>query len=153
MKLDKLYQNIATVFNVGHLPYAPGTWGSLVATFFVFFLYKNPVVYIVVTLLLLWLGIISSTRTEKAIGEKDPGCIVIDEFVGILITFMFIPLSLKVAVIGFILFRLFDIFKIPPMRRAETLPQGIGIMCDDVIAAIYTNFCLRILILLIPNII
>ena len=148
---DKIYWNIATVLNVGMLPQAPGTWGSLVGAFFVFFLHKYTVVYIILTLILLWIGIIASTRIEKLVGETDPACIVIDEFVGILITFMFIPFNIKVAVIGFILFRVFDIFKIPPMRRLEKLPQGAGIMCDDIMAAIYANLCLRILLIVLPN--
>ena len=93
---------------------------------------------------LLILGIISSGLVEKQLSEKDPGIVVIDEVVGVMIALWGLPLMGPVMIIGFFLFRAFDMFKIYPINRLESQPGGWGIMLDDCMAGVYTNIILRI---------
>jgi len=83
---------------------------------------------------------------EKGSYQKDPGFIVIDEFANIFPVFLFIPLSVKTIIIGFILYRVFDIIKVPPMKKLEKLHGGWGIMLDDLISGIYANLILHVLL-------
>lgn len=146
---------------VGFIPIAPGTWGSLVGVA-LFVLARGaserslayaassvtaperfaPLGTAVVLLLLIGLtlvGIWAATRAEAALGRKDPGVVVIDEVVGQLVTFAFVPFAAGpwTVVAGFALFRLFDIWKPYPVRRLEALESGLGIMADDVLAGFY----------------
>ncbi len=90
------------------------------------------------------LGLITSHNAEKILG-KDSGHIIIDEFCGYLLSVAFIPKSTAYLLSGFILFRIFDVIKPPPIRRLEeTVPGGAGVMLDDILAAIYTNICLQL---------
>jgi phosphatidylglycerophosphatase A len=86
-----------------------------------------------------YLGVWAATRTEKITGRKDPGIVVVDEVAGQLIAFLFIPWDSPfwVVIAGFVLFRLFDIWKPYPIRRLESLEAGLGIMADDVLAGFY----------------
>jgi phosphatidylglycerophosphatase A len=77
---------------------------------------------------------------------KDPGIIVIDEFAGLWISVLFLPQNIYVLIAAFLLFRILDIIKPFPANRAQTLPAGWGVMTDDVIAGIYTNIALQIII-------
>jgi phosphatidylglycerophosphatase A len=157
---DYLAVSVATC-GVGFLPVAPGTWGSLVGVGL--FLAANAAAAAVfnlaaargweplsitaletavVLVLLIGLtiaGIWAASRTEVVTGRKDPGVVVIDEVVGQLITYAFVtqfagPFT---VVAGFVLFRLFDIWKPYPIRRLEALESGLGIMADDVLAGFY----------------
>jgi len=95
-----------------------------------------------------YLGIWAATRTEKITGRKDPGIVVVDEVAGQLIAFLFIPWDsppVWVLVAGFVLFRLFDIWKPYPIRRLESLEAGLGIMADDVLAGVYAAMLLSFL--------
>ena len=83
------------------------------------------------------IGIPAATRVARARGTKDPQIVVIDEVAGQLITLIAAPVSWKSLLLGFILFRGFDIVKPPPLRRLEQLPQGVGIVVDDVGAGLY----------------
>ncbi len=149
----------ATVCGVGYLPKAPGTWGSLVGialywglsnipgqpaldiylhnTYYV--LRQGWPIGIVVALVLAFLGVAAANRVAKFTGKKDPQFIVIDEVSGQLFTLLFAlaPANWKYLALGFILFRVFDIWKPFPARQAESLPGGWGIMADDWIAALY----------------
>jgi phosphatidylglycerophosphatase A len=146
---------------VGLLPFAPGTWGSLVGIALYLIARALSVKVLArgatggwnaaqldalqtATLLVLVSGITlagvwAATRAEKLLGRKDPGAVVIDEVAGQLITFAFVPLnsSAWIVVTGFVLFRLFDIWKPYPVRRLEALESGLGIMADDVLAGFY----------------
>jgi phosphatidylglycerophosphatase A len=83
--------------------------------------------------------------------KKDPGCIVIDEIAGIMVTFIGLPFNITTAVPGFLIFRLFDILKPFPIRYIERkLSGGAGVVLDDVAAGIYSNLSLRVVILLLP---
>lgn len=96
------------------------------------------------------IGIWSATRVEEITGKKDPGIVVIDEVVGQLIAFLFIPANLGwwTVFIGFVAFRVFDIWKPYPTDRFELLPKGLGIMADDVMAGFYTAAFLSVLCLI-----
>ncbi len=86
----------------------------------------------------------ASGQVEKLIGKKDPGCIVIDEAAGIMISVLFIPMTWPIMLTGFFLFRAFDMFKIYPANKFEDMGGAYGIMMDDVMAGVYTNIVLQV---------
>jgi phosphatidylglycerophosphatase A len=141
---------VATFFGIGHLRPGPGTYASAVTVLLWWAgarlidarwqLFAGVVVALVVTLL----GIRPSTVVARESGLKDPGFVVIDEVAGQLIALIAVPLDWKYLLAGFILFRGFDITKPFPLRRLEVLPEGIGIMMDDVGAGLYALFLLQI---------
>ena len=141
-KISKLF---ATVFYVGFVPVAPGTVASLLGVLLYLVVRNHPALYFSLTVILLAVGFWSSTVAEKNFSKKDPRQIIIDEFSSVLLVYLFIPFSLKFLIIGFLLFRFFDIVKIPPIKKLEALPGGLGIMLDDIAAAILANFILQVL--------
>jgi len=134
---------IATFFGAGRLKPGPGTWGSLFTMLawavLSHFLPGPWVVPANVTLaaLAVAVGIPAATQVARASGLKDPQFVVIDETAGQLITLIAVPLTWKSFLTGFILFRAFDIVKPPPVRQLERLPEGTGIVVDDVAAGLY----------------
>jgi len=134
---------IATFFKSGRLPKAPGTWGSLAAIVPLVFLNTHSVIYAIITVAIFGVGVWASTVVVKSTQTKDPGFVVIDEVCGMFVTFLWIELNVMSVIIGFALFRLFDIFKPYPIKRLEQFPEGYGIMLDDVMAGIYANVLLR----------
>ncbi|MDT7603169.1 MAG: phosphatidylglycerophosphatase [Acidobacteriota bacterium] len=158
--MDYVALAVATC-GVGLLPFAPGTWGSLVGVgLYLLARVSHVEVFahatargwgaaqveaistLVALLLLLGVtlaGVWASSRAEKLLGRKDPAAVVIDEVAGQLIAFAFVPFTSGawVIVVGFALFRLFDIWKPYPVRRLEALESGLGIMADDVLAGFY----------------
>lgn len=140
----KLQQAIATLGFIGFLPRAPGTFGTAPAFLIIFFLRPDDIRLLVMLLPIFLLGVYSSGQAEKVLG-KDSGHIVIDEFCGYLISVLFIPKTAAYLIAAFILFRIFDILKPPPIRKIEELfSGGTGIMLDDVLAGIYANMCLQV---------
>ena len=139
-----LIKSFATVFGVGFLPVAPGTWATAVGVGIAYCLGNNLPVYTIVVLVLLALGVITTGIVEKQLNQKDPGFLVIDEVVGVMIALWHLPLVWPVMICGFFLFRAFDMFKIYPINKLEALPGGWGIMLDDCMAGAYTNIILRI---------
>jgi len=146
MKNIDILLEIAEVFGIGRIKYAPGTFGSLATCIVAYpililpFLYKFSII-----LILLIIGIFASTHAEKIREKKDPKSVVIDEVVGQLITLSFIssPSFFNIC-LGFILFRIFDILKPPPIKIIENkLPSGMGIMGDDVMAGVMGGVILR----------
>jgi phosphatidylglycerophosphatase A len=135
---------IATIGFIGYLPFAPGTFGSLVAFAFFIFLKPNSFIHILILVLLIPVGIVSSHHAEKLFDSKDCRHIVIDEFCGYLLSVALLPFSYAQAVIAFFLFRFFDILKPFPIKKVEFLSGGKGIMADDIVAAIYTNLVLQV---------
>ena len=134
---------VATFFGAGRLHPGPGTWGSL-ATMLVWaaVAWALPAdlrlpANIGLAVLAVAAGIPAATRIARASGIKDPQFVVIDETAGQLITLIGAPLSWKTFLAGFILFRVFDILKPPPVRQLEKLPEGTGIVVDDVAAGVY----------------
>jgi phosphatidylglycerophosphatase A len=135
---------IATVFFIGHIPFAPGTFGTLAGMLFIWIV-KPPFLWqfaILITALII--GVITSGIAEKAFGEKDSRHIVIDEFAGYLCSIIFLPLTPADMVAAFFLFRFFDILKPPPIRMLERIGGGAGVMLDDVAAGIFTNVILQV---------
>ena len=154
---------------VGMISIAPGTWGSAVgvgiylllreasARVFVYATSHGmsvpPLEAFRTTFMLVMLigvsvaGVWAASRAEKLLGRKDPGAVVVDEVVGQLITFLFVPFDagMWAIVVGFIAFRVFDIWKPYPIRRLESLESGLGIMADDVLAGAYAATLMSLL--------
>ncbi len=137
-------------FGLGLLPKAPGTWGTLLGVALGALLYATAAsIYVVVavTLAVCGVGVYLARRAEREFGQKDPGWFVIDEVAGYLVVLIALPLMHNVGVtlvLAFLMFRLFDIFKPPPIRALEALPHGYGVMADDLVAGVYAHVALRI---------
>jgi phosphatidylglycerophosphatase A len=151
---DKLLTNLATLGFVGHLPVAPGTWGSLVAVLLApwVFIPFSPGIKILILVILFLIGSWACSAAEKTLGRKDPGQAIIDEVLGQWVVFLFITsASFLSLALGFVLFRIFDVLKPFPIRRSETwMPGGYSVMLDDLLAGIYALIALT-LILKIPG--
>lgn len=145
---DRLTVGFATVGFLGYAPVASGTVGSIPAVGVALLLRDAPEALFVLAVVLFVLGTAASSRTEELLGGKDPGEIIIDEFVGMLVAYLWLPMSWISVVVVFLLFRVFDILKPFPARRAERVKGGFGIMADDVIAGIYANLAFRVFLLL-----
>jgi phosphatidylglycerophosphatase A len=143
---------IATFFGAGRLRPGPGTWGSAAAVLIWLTLARwIPVpwhggVLAGLAAVAVAIGIPAATRVARASGVEDPQFVVIDEVVGQWITLLFAGVAWKTVLAGFILFRGFDIVKPPPVRQLERLPEGTGIVVDDVAAGIYALAVLQLLI-------
>ncbi|MBI5102335.1 MAG: phosphatidylglycerophosphatase A [Nitrospirae bacterium] len=146
MKTSRLFlKNIATLGFIGYLPYAPGTWGSLAGVLFVAALRPALHTELIIIAAGTILGVIASDAAEKVIGEADSGHIIIDEFVGMVISVTYLPPSAGYLIAAFLLFRLFDIVKPFPIGYVESsLKGGTGVMADDIVAGIFTNGVLQI---------
>jgi phosphatidylglycerophosphatase A len=142
---------IATGFYSGYLPKMPGTWGSLAGMLLYFFLHRlSTPYYLAVVAGLFIVGSFVAGETEKILDHRDPGIVVIDEIVGLLIGFIAVPFAPVNLALGFILFRIFDIVKPFPIGFVDQhFHGGLGIMLDDVIAGIYTLAVLQLAIRII----
>ncbi len=143
---------LATFGYVGYFPIAPGTAGSA-AALPLFALVRwsgSPLLEVVTIIAIFAIGVWSASRTEVALGRKDPGIVVIDEVAGMLITLALLPVSIPAVVLGFLLFRVFDVIKPWPAAQLEHLHGGLGIMLDDVFAGIYAYAVLRLCMWLVP---
>lgn len=139
---------VATVFFIGYCPVAPGTVASAFAMAFLWIFKPHEMIVLFILLVSLILGTISSEKVAKQLSSKDPPCIVIDEFAGYLTAVIFLPLNLNVLIAGFVFFRFFDIVKPPPIRQAERIGGGFGIMIDDFLAGFFSNLLIRVFLLL-----
>jgi phosphatidylglycerophosphatase A len=136
---------VGTFFGAGLLKPGPGTYGSIAAVLLWFgaahLLHPAPVALAIGTaiaaLAATLIGIPAATIVARESGREDPGHVVIDEVAGQLIALIAIPADWRHAVISLLLFRIFDIFKPPPIRQLERLPGGTGIMLDDVAAGLF----------------
>jgi phosphatidylglycerophosphatase A len=145
---------IALGFGSGLAPFAPGTFGTLVAIPIAAALrvYGNDVAFIVVIVLLFAIGIWASDITGRDLGVPDHGSIVIDEVVAFLLVLFFVGGDPLRQAFAFLLFRVFDIAKPPPIRGVDTtMKNGLGVMLDDLIAAAYTLFVLAVALRLTGN--
>ena len=138
---------LATGFGVGNSPVAPGTLGTLVAIPIYYFLSENPSPLYEITLIgFFFLSVWISENAEAFFGKKDDPRIVIDEVMGFLITMLWLPKTILFIILGFFLFRFFDILKPFPIRQWERrLKGGWGVVLDDVMAGIYANVVLHLL--------
>jgi phosphatidylglycerophosphatase A len=143
---------VATFFGAGRLRPGPGTWGSI-ATVVLWALasLRIPVAgrayaTIVAALVVTVIGIPAATLVARGSGLKDPQFVVIDEVAGQLVALIAVPLAWKTFLAGFILFRVFDIWKPFPIRRLERLPEGTGIVVDDLGAGLYALAVMHLLL-------
>jgi phosphatidylglycerophosphatase A len=132
---------------VGYFPVAPGTAGSLLGLGIVWWLRPFSIwVLIGLALLLLVAGVWAAGQTCQMLKKKDASQVVIDEIVGMMITMVGVPLTPYWLIIGFLVFRVFDIVKPSPARYFdEKVAGGFGVMMDDVIAGIYGNILLQLM--------
>ena len=151
--LRRVGLSVATVGPCGYAPVAPGTVGSA-AGLLLFWAVRSSGsmalewwVLAIVTVV----GVGAATLAESVFGRRDPGLIVVDEVAGMLVTLTAVPVGPVGVVAGFFLFRLFDIVKPFPARQAERLPGGWGVMVDDLIAGVYAQVVLRLLLLGAPR--
>jgi phosphatidylglycerophosphatase A len=143
---------IATVGYCGYFPIAPGTVGSAagLVVYLLVWWTQSPVVEGLLIVAVYAIGIWAGTEAEHYFGGIDPGPVVIDEVLGMLITLAFMPVGLWTAIAGFVLFRIFDVIKPFPAGRFERLHGGLGVMSDDAMAAVYANLSLRLTVYLLP---
>ncbi|HSG00287.1 MAG TPA: phosphatidylglycerophosphatase A [Vicinamibacterales bacterium] len=150
--MTRLAVLLATSGGAGYMPVAPGTAGSAVGVL-AFLLVDNwdlgslTALIAVVTVVGVW----ASGRAARHFGREDPGPVVIDEVAGQLVTFAGTGVGLMGVLAGFVIFRVFDIIKPWPAGRLEALPGGVGIMADDLMAGLYANLTLLVLLRLFPG--
>lgn len=143
--MNRLALLVATVGGLGYSPVAPGTVGSAAGLL----LYLPirwlgmPSVELAAIVVVYLAGAFTATAAERHFGHIDPGPVVADEVLGMLVTLAFLPVSITGALVGFVLFRIFDVIKPPPSHQLEALPGGWGVMTDDLMAAIYAHLVLR----------
>lgn len=133
---------------MGQIPFAPGTFGTLLGLPLCWFLSGLDAFYaVILTGLFIFVSIVIAHRAEILLDAKDPGCIVIDEIAGMLVTLVGLPFNLFTAVSGFALFRVLDVTKPFPIRTLDRrIKGGAGIVMDDVAAGIGANLILRLLL-------
>ena len=139
---------IATGCYIGNIAFAPGTFGTVLGLLLCFFLSKiDYSMAVLLTLVFILCAIWIANEAEKILKTKDPGCIVIDEIAGIILTLSGLPFNITSVTAGFLVFRALDIWKPYPIRLLENkFSGGIGIVLDDVAAGILSNVILRIFI-------
>jgi len=149
--MHTLIMLIATGCYSGYLPKAPGTWGSLVGLLLFYLLHSLSLPsYLAVTAGLFVVGSFAAGEAEKILDNRDPGSVVIDEIVGMLVTMTAVPATALNMALGFILFRIFDIVKPFPVNLFDQrFHGGLGIMLDDVVAGIYSFLIMQILLFLV----
>jgi phosphatidylglycerophosphatase A len=143
-----IQRTLASVLFLGYIPFISGTFGSAACVFALWWACCRT--HMAVTPLRLWavalavsaFSVVVSARPREVFGSDDPRQVVIDEVAGQLVTFLFIPLSVKTLILGFFLFRFFDIVKPYPIHKFEALDGGLGITMDDVAAGVFANITL-----------
>ncbi len=145
--LQKLAEIISTWFWVGKIPSAPGTWGTLATVPFVYALsLAGSINYMIMTGLFVFLGIFAAEIYEKSLGTHDSSQIVIDEVVGLMIAMTWLPMTWQSMVLGFVIFRFFDILKPFPIGMLDRkVGGGLGVMLDDIAAGLITNIILQVI--------
>jgi phosphatidylglycerophosphatase A len=144
------WRTIATFFGLGFFPVAPGTLASLAVLLLYRYLLSGlalPYIFLIL-LFLLALGLPAASAYSAELKKSDPRRIVIDEAAGQFLVFISVSPDWKSIIIGFLLFRLFDIIKPFPIRKLETLPGGWGIMADDMAAAVMAKALLHLFVYL-----
>jgi phosphatidylglycerophosphatase A len=145
---------VASAGGIGFVPFAPGTFGSIPGVALAIGIRAAGAPWWaegIVVALLFAAGVWAATSAETYFGRIDPGPVVIDEVVGMMITTLFLPLSWTGWVVGFLVFRACDVVKPFPAGRAERLPGGLGVMCDDVLAGVWGYVIMRGLLWAFPQ--
>jgi len=140
---------IGTAFGLGLLPVAPGTWGTLLGVALAWAAAQVPgtqFVLVGLAVAITVVGVPLARAAEKQAGREDPGWFVLDEVAGYLVAVLGLPLTGPVLLGAFLSFRIFDIWKPPPIRRLEKEGGGIGVMADDLMAGIYANVAVRVVL-------
>jgi phosphatidylglycerophosphatase A len=145
---DAVALAVATVGGIGYAPFAPGTFGSAAGVLVWFLLGRSAIVHGIAIAAVFWAGVWSAGVCERHCSRTDPGHVVIDEVVGMLITLFLIPVGWAGAFAAFLLFRLADVIKPYPANRFERLHGGLGVMADDCMAGVYANLALRAILAL-----
>jgi phosphatidylglycerophosphatase A len=142
---------LSSWFGVGRLPLAPGTWGTLGAVPLVLIVsYFGTVPAVISLAVIIPLAVWTAGISQKLLGIDDPPEVVIDEVAGFFVTVFLLPFSWCSFILGFILFRIFDILKPFPIRMIDkNVKGGIGICLDDILAGVYANICVRIVYLFV----
>lgn len=145
----RLHQALTSFFGIGYMPKGGGTVAAAVACIIWYYAFDQAPVAITagVTLLITAYGVWGAGKMEPLWG-KDSSKVVIDEVAGMFISLLFVPVSIPNILAGLVLFRFFDIAKPLLVRRTEQLPKGWGVMGDDVLAGIYANIVLQIMLYL-----
>lgn len=148
--MKTLSKAVSTFLGVGYFPVGQGTLASLIVMLlYKFFLFRlHWAVYLGLNGIVFIAGVVSSSVHSSCLKKKDPHEIVIDEVAGQMLVFFRLNPSWFLVVSGFVLFRIFDIFKPFPVRQIEKFPKGWGIMADDIMAAVYTGLLIQIYLLL-----
>lgn len=141
-----LIKTLSSFFYIGYLPFFPGTFASIFALLLIWLLKDNPVIYIWLTILTAVLGFAIVSEAEKIFKTKDAKSIVIDEITGMFLSILFLPINVMSLFCAFVLFRGFDAIKIYPADKLQHLSGAKGVMLDDIIAGIYTNLLLQLVL-------
>ncbi len=136
---------LATGFKVGSLGVAPGTLGTLLTIPLVLILAHNKFILLISIFIFTLLGLKATKSVIQETGEEDPEEVIIDEVAGFLTAFLFVEVSLKTLIAGFIIFRLLDIYKPFPVNKFEELPEEWGVMADDIVAGFITSVILYLI--------
>ncbi len=138
IKINFIEKLIGSGFYTGYIPFASGTFGSIVALLIYWIPgFENPVIMFVAIIIFATYGVYVGNKFDKKYG-KDPAECTVDEMVGQWIALLFVPKTIVLSIVVFFMWRFFDIVKPFPARRLEDLPGGIGIMIDDVVSAFYS---------------
>jgi phosphatidylglycerophosphatase A len=148
---------LSTLLGIGFIPIMPGTFGTMAAAALYLLIpdswlwvFPNVAFFILALTALFFLGVWFTKKAEPTLGH-DAGSIVWDEFVGYFVGVLFLPHSLLMAIYAFVIFRVFDIAKPFPINKSQSFPHGWGIMIDDVLAGIYTNVFMQLMLLIYPK--
>ena len=155
MEKQKDYKNViilglSNLLGIGHLPFAQGTFASLAAVG-IFLSVKNEILFLLLTAISVVIAFMVSGKAEKIYNKKDPHEVVIDDFAGQLIALLLIPKEWIYVFLSFILFRLFDIFKLPPADALEKKKGSLGIVGDDLVAGLYANVIVQLVRLVLKT--
>ena len=143
---DRAVLFFSTGAYTGYLPYAPGTFGSMVGIALCYLLSGiHALAAVFFTIALIFFAVWTADLSEKILAQKDPGCIVIDEIAGQVVALLGLPFDLFTVAMGFVVFRVIDIIKPFPIRAVERhIPGGAGVVMDDIVAGVFTNAILRL---------
>jgi phosphatidylglycerophosphatase A len=144
---------LATVLGIGRIPFAPGTFGSIPGVLLALWLHHLGLWWAEVAAIVLTfaIGTWAAGVAERHFQLTDPGPVVIDEVLGMLVTLAFIPVNTTGAIVGFFVFRIFDIIKPPPARQVERWHGGLGVMADDFMAGVWGQIVMRVLVWMLPT--
>lgn len=151
MTIRKLIILISTFFYLGYLPAVPGTFASIAGVILFYLVRANSLFYLLFTLFWICLGFLVSGKAEGYFNRKDPKYIVIDEVAGMFLSLICLPFyNPQILITAFVLFRILDTLKPYPADKFQELNGSLGIMSDDLTAALYTNVILQIVTRIMP---